>query len=336
LATGSRIQESRWDWPPPDPASAGAGNGQRWLGVEFRHLGALAAVAREGSFRRAAESLGYVQSAISSQIAHLERIVGMQLVERSSGTTGTTLTLAGRVLLGHVEDILARFEAAHIDVRALSDGTDVVIRLGVIDGVGPRRLPRILRIFSERFPESQVRIYESYSDEENFDRIARGELELMITELPLLGGPFDYTLLERDAYVLLVNSGSSLAKQGTPPDAEQLATQQILLPAAGRSEDSLLAGLRESGIQQPPWLRLRSIAGLHAAVAAGLGVAVVPALAVNPDDPNTVAIDVPRLLPERSLVLVRHQAREYSPSARGFIEIVNDTFNELRPHQSQN
>ncbi|HEY6052950.1 MAG TPA: LysR family transcriptional regulator, partial [Gaiellaceae bacterium] len=83
-------------------------NGEQWLGIELRHLAALAAVARERSFRGAAASLGYVPSAISSQIASLERAVGVRLVERQRGSGRVRLTEPGELLLAHAESILAR------------------------------------------------------------------------------------------------------------------------------------------------------------------------------------------------------------------------------------
>src|SRR6266700_3470847 len=90
-----------------------------WLGVEVRHFAALQALAHEGSFGRAAQRLGYTQSAVSQQIATLERIVGEQLVERPGGPRAVSLTEAGSLLLRHAEAIVARMQAAQADLRAL-------------------------------------------------------------------------------------------------------------------------------------------------------------------------------------------------------------------------
>src|SRR5919108_294993 len=102
-----------------------SGNG--WPRLELRYLAALQAVASEGSFRRAAERLGYTQSAVSQQIAALEREVGERVVVRPRGRGEVTLTDAGAVLLGH----------AH----AISERVDERTRVLDIDGlVAPRRV----------------------------------------------------------------------------------------------------------------------------------------------------------------------------------------------------
>ena len=82
------------------------------LGVELRHLAALDAVVREGGFARAAAELGYTQSALSQQIAALERIVGMPLLERRSGRSPVGTTEAGALVLRHAERILNGLRAA--------------------------------------------------------------------------------------------------------------------------------------------------------------------------------------------------------------------------------
>jgi molybdate transport repressor ModE-like protein len=92
---------------------------QPWLGVEFRHLAALAAIAEEGSFNAAANRLGYVQSAVSQQIAALERALGTRVIERTRGCRRLALSSAGEVLLVHSEEILARLAVAWADVEAL-------------------------------------------------------------------------------------------------------------------------------------------------------------------------------------------------------------------------
>src|SRR5579862_524145 len=100
-----------------------------WLGVEMRHLAALEALESEGSFGRAAVKLGYTQSAISQQIATLERIVGEQLVERPGGPRPIALTEAGRLLLRHADSIVARLQAAQADLQALRAGEAGTLRV---------------------------------------------------------------------------------------------------------------------------------------------------------------------------------------------------------------
>src|SRR5215203_7038545 len=111
-----------------------------WLGVELRHLAALEAVAREGSFGRAAESLGYTQSAISQQIQTLERLVGERLLERPGGPRAVSLTEAGRLLLRHAEAVVARLQAAQADMSALASGEGGRLRIGTFQSVGARVL----------------------------------------------------------------------------------------------------------------------------------------------------------------------------------------------------
>src|SRR5688500_7193491 len=107
-----------------------------WLGVEVRHLAALEAVAREGSFGRAAEALGYTQSAISQQIQTLERIVGERLLERPGGPRAVSLTEAGQLLLRHAEAIVSRLHAAQADMTALVEGQAGSLRIGTFPSVG--------------------------------------------------------------------------------------------------------------------------------------------------------------------------------------------------------
>src|SRR5580765_8680540 len=117
----------------------------RLLGVELRHLLALQAVAEHRSFGRAATALGYTQSAISQQIAALERAVGQQLVNRPGGPSPVGMTPAGDLLLRHAETIGARLAAAAADLSALESGDLGLLRIGAVQSVDARLVPHALR-----------------------------------------------------------------------------------------------------------------------------------------------------------------------------------------------
>src|SRR5712691_7120613 len=146
----------------------------RWLGVELRHLAALEAIATEGTFGRAAERLGYTQSAISQQIAMLERIVGQRLIERPGGPRPVSLTEGGELLLRHADAIAARLQAAQADLAALEAGDAGPLHIGTYQSVGARILPTLLREFAAAWPNIEVMLRESADDRELVQLVERG------------------------------------------------------------------------------------------------------------------------------------------------------------------
>ena len=148
------------------------------VGVEARHLAALQAIAEEHSFSRAAERLGYAQSAVSQQIAALERAVGLKLVERPGGPRPVSLTEAGEVVLRHADRLLARLGALRADLDQLVAGESGTIRVGTFQSAGARILPGVVREFRARWPEVRVEIREELDETLLLDGVAAGALDL--------------------------------------------------------------------------------------------------------------------------------------------------------------
>src|SRR5690348_18476297 len=156
-----------------------------FLGIELRHLAALEAVGRTRSFGAAARELGYTQSAVSQRIAQLERAVGQRLVDRPGGPRRVDLTDAGRLLLRHADAIVAQLDAAEADMAALAEGAAGPLRVGILQSVGARILPRLLRRFREEWPRVEVRVQEEIAPRELLRLLEHGELDLTFADLPL-------------------------------------------------------------------------------------------------------------------------------------------------------
>ena len=125
----------------------------RWIGLDLRHLFTFQAIADEGSFKAAARRLGYTPSAVSQQIASLERVVGVQLIAREHGRQAFGLTDAGGILLRHLVAIESQLAAAMADIEALSNAA-ATLRVGAYESVGARLLPELIGRVQERFPDA--------------------------------------------------------------------------------------------------------------------------------------------------------------------------------------
>ena len=290
-------------------------------GLEVRHLIALQAVAREGSFAAAAEALGYTQSAISQQISGLERAVGQRLVERPGGRRRIWLTEAGEALLRHADAIVAHLHAAAADLDALADGRTGRLRVGTYQSVSARILPPIVQQFRQRFPDITLELREAGDDTELYGLLERAELELSFGLLPAPEGPFEAIELLRDPYVLVVAADSPLADAAEPPSLAEIAA----LPLVGFSEcrqERWLETTLQARATRPTWVfRSDDNATIQSMAAAGVGAALMPQLAVDGADERTVAIELGDLLPPRRLGIVWHADRTRSAAADAFIEL---------------
>ena len=292
----------------------------RWLGVEVRHFAALEAVAREGSFGRAATSLGYTQSAISQQIQTLERLVGERLLERPGGPRAVSLTEAGRLLLRHAEAIVARLHAAQADMAALASGEGGRLRVGTFQSVGARVLPAVMRRFTAAWPHVTVELTESSSDEELLRFVERGELDLAFAMPPLLEGPFEALELLADPYVLLVPAEHDLA-QATRASLADVGDLTLIGNRACRSTALAEGELAQRGVGLDVAFRSDDNGTVQGLVGAGFGIALVPLLATDPKDERIRVLELDPEIPPRRIALVWHRDRHRPPAARAFVDV---------------
>ena len=305
----------------------------RWLGIEPRHLATLRAVAGAGSFRGAAAELGYVPSAVSAHIGALERTVGRPLVLRRRGA-GVELTDAGRVLLDHAEAILGRLRAAQADMTALADDRSAPLRVGITQSVGIRALPDIVRRFGQEWPMVRIQPRESETDLELYGGVEQAELDLSFVELPAPPGPFQTLSLLVDPYVLLVRSDSPFALRPQCPTLVEIGDMELIGHTSCRGLRRVEEQIRASGGDPRFAYRSDVNATVQAMVAAGVGAAIMPGLGVDPGDARSVAFDLSRDVPPRTLALAWHRDRHLSEPMRGFTAAAVAVFADLAEHSA--
>jgi DNA-binding transcriptional LysR family regulator len=299
-----------------------------WLGVELRHLAALEAVAKAGSFGRAAVALGYTQSAVSQQIQTLERLVGERLLERPGGPRAVSLTEAGALLLRHAESIIARLEAAKADMAALAQGQGGRLRVGTFQSVGARVLPDVMRRFVAAWPQVELVLTESASDEELLRLVERGELDVAFAMPPLLEGPFESAELLRDPYVLLVPAEHHLAALSRT-SLDDLGDLTLIGNRACRSTALAEDELAQRGVAVDVAFRSDDNGTVQGLVGAGFGAALVPLLTVDRNDRRVRVLELDPEIPHRRIALAWHRDRHRSPATRAFADVAAEVCAEV-------
>jgi DNA-binding transcriptional LysR family regulator len=290
--------------------------------IELRYLAALIAVNREKSFSRAAERLGYTQSAVSQQIGRLERSIGHQLVERPGGPRPVSLTPAGRVLLRHAEAIIARLTSAAADLDALDKGTAGTLRIGCYQSVGVRILPRVVREFSAKFPGVTVQLVENEDDGQLLQQVERGELDLSFLVAPLPPGPFDLEDLLEDPYVVVVRSDSALGQGRTQISLKDLAGVPLVTYAQIREATRIENRLGRPALREQIVFRSNDNGTILGLAAEGVGAALLSWLSVDPDRRGIRVLQISGVS-RRTVAIAWHRDRYQIPAAHAFIDLAH-------------
>jgi len=306
--------------------------GEHQLTFEPRHLVALATIARTGSFRAAACELGYVQSAVSRQIATLEQTAGTRLLERTSGSGVVQMTPAGALLVEHAEAVLARLDAAKVDLRRTADGDRGIVRLGTPQGIAPRLLPAILSRLRRLAPDVRVETLELPACEPLFELVDAGNLDLAIAHLPLDPGPYTTEYLLSVHWRLALPSSWPIARRRRRVQLEELSELSLIAPRTERLGPPLAAHLRAAGYEPNIVAHTDVFATARALVSAGIGAAALPSFALEGEDPAITALDVADVPSIQRLGLFWHRERLTAPAAESLREVM---FEVCTPSQNR-
>lgn len=295
--------------------------------VDLRGLRALIAVFDAGSFRAAAQELGYTQSAISHQIAELERAVGASLFTRPGGRGRVSLTRAGEASYVHARRVLTELDALDASVQATQRGERTLIRVGVFQTAAAELLPTALRTLREEWPGVEVVLTDTADDPKLVEWLADGRLDLALTINQQPDDRIELTRLFDDPWVILTHRDSELAAAERPTfellDGADLVAWTSRWPIQGELE----AAWRRRGIMPKLIYRTDDNLALQRLVAAGLGHACVGRLAARRAvDPALTWLAPPDILTPRTVALCHPRRRELVQAARALSAALRDQF----------
>jgi len=253
----------------------------------LRQLEYFVALVERLSFRRAAESCFVSQPSLSAQIAQLEALLGVKLFERDR--RGVRLTRAGEALVLGARETLASCDRFCQLAGSFGAPLTGPLRLGVIPTIGPYLLPKVLPAVSASYPELQVFLREE-TTARLLEQLAEGKLDLLLLAIDVDLGAVTTLPLFSDPFVLAVPPGDELADSKEVCLSDLEGRSILLLDEGHCLREQTLPLCDSAGADELSGFRASSLGTITQMVASGLGITLLPELAVERE-----AAAVPRL-----------------------------------------
>jgi DNA-binding transcriptional LysR family regulator len=286
-------------------------------------LRVLREVAYRGSISRAAEALSYTQSAVSQQVAALEEEAGLALLDRHP--RGVTLTAAGQTLLGHAETVLAGLAAAEHALAEIAGLRGGMLRLGAFPTAGATLMPPAIAAFRGAYPDVELSLVEG-EPEELVPLLAAGELDLALLfrfpgdEDPPAG--LELVPLLEDPMCLALPAAHPLARLEAV-SLEQLREEPwVQTSASSACARHVVRSCHTAGFEPRVAFESDDYQTVQGLVAAGVGVALIPRLALWTPRGDIAVCDLAPAAPARLLTAALPAAARLVPSAPAMLGVL--------------
>jgi LysR family hydrogen peroxide-inducible transcriptional activator len=247
--------------------------------MNLKDLKYLVALADTGHFGKAAERTFVSQPTLSAQVKKLEEYLGVKLVERQP--KNLQLTEVGRQVVVRARRMLDESEEIIALARSNTDPLAGQLKLALIPTVGPYLLPRVMRKLRKALPHLRLMLYE-YQTESLLQRLRDGEIDLGILALPAPQDGLESRALYQEAFTVALPDHHPLAAKSTIK-VQDLKGQTLLLLEDGHClRDQALEVCSRIDVREAEDFRATSLETLRQMVVAGLGITLLPELAVEP------------------------------------------------------
>ena len=246
--------------------------------MNLKDLKYLVALADTGHFGKAAERTFVSQPTLSAQLKKLEEYLGVKLVERQP--KNVQLTDVGRQIVIRARRMLDEGDEIVALARSNTDPLAGKLKVGLIPTVGPYLLPRVMPKIRKAVPQLGLMLYE-YQTEELLKRLRDGEIDVGILALPVLQDGLESRALYNEAFTVALPSRHPLAEKGAIK-FQDLKGQTLLLLEDGHClRDQALEVCSRVDVREAEDFRATSLETLRQMVVAGLGITLLPEMAVE-------------------------------------------------------
>jgi LysR family hydrogen peroxide-inducible transcriptional activator len=244
--------------------------------MELHQLRYFCAVARTGSFTRAAEQEDVAQPSLSQQVRKLEREIGSPLFERLGRRN--RLTPYGEAFLPQAEAVLRQLAEANSILTNLKHGTQGCLRIGVIPTILPYWLAPHIGEFTAQFPDVDLQLIEA-TTQRLIESLQAGELDAAVASLPVASPDIVCSELFRESLRLIVPPGHSFAASDSARLKDLESERMLLLREGHCLRDDVLTACTRAKVDLVSVFETDQIASIFPLVATGFGISLIPAMA---------------------------------------------------------